>query len=100
MAAPAVGLTAAPGQHVLRILAHDGPARDAIGAIEEVRGRWAGRRAGVRITQTKVAVGRMPGQAGSGVAAVWDVSQPLLPGVTKTAGAQTISKTKSNKQEV
>eukprot|EP00969_Alexandrium_andersonii_P366149 15467803-Alexandrium_andersonii.AAC.1 len=60
MAAPAVGLTSAPGQHVLRILAHDEPARDAIGVMEEVRSRSAGRRAGVRTAQTKVAVGRMP----------------------------------------
>eukprot|EP00969_Alexandrium_andersonii_P075985 3349683-Alexandrium_andersonii.AAC.1 len=63
MAAPTVGLTAAPGQHVLRVLAHDGPAEDAIGAMEEVRSRWAGRRTAARITQTKVAVGRMPGRA-------------------------------------
>eukprot|EP00969_Alexandrium_andersonii_P324669 14346390-Alexandrium_andersonii.AAC.1 len=74
MAAPAVGLAAAPGQHLLRALAHDGPARDAVGAVEEVRGRWAGRRAGVRIAQTKVAAGRMPGQADSGAATVWDVA--------------------------
>eukprot|EP00969_Alexandrium_andersonii_P239744 10583695-Alexandrium_andersonii.AAC.1 len=32
------------------------------------------RRTAVRIMQTKVAVGRMPGQAGSGIAAVWDVA--------------------------
>eukprot|EP00969_Alexandrium_andersonii_P291841 12898229-Alexandrium_andersonii.AAC.1 len=42
--------------------------------MEEVRNRWAGRRTAVRITQTKVAVGCMPGQAGGGVAAVWDVA--------------------------
>eukprot|EP00969_Alexandrium_andersonii_P286400 12660706-Alexandrium_andersonii.AAC.1 len=73
MATPTVGLTAAPGQHVLRVLAHDGPAKDAIGAIEEVLSRWAGRRTAVWITRTK-AVGRMPGQAGGGIAAVWDVA--------------------------
>eukprot|EP00969_Alexandrium_andersonii_P243384 10751080-Alexandrium_andersonii.AAC.1 len=58
----------------MRILAHDEPARDAIGAIEEVRNRWAGGRAGARIAQTKVAVGHMPGQAGSGAAPVWDIA--------------------------
>eukprot|EP00969_Alexandrium_andersonii_P050627 2224833-Alexandrium_andersonii.AAC.1 len=74
MAAPTVGLTAAPAQHVLRILAHDKPARDAIGAIEEVRSRRAGCRAGVRIAQTKVAAGRMPGQADCGAAPVWEIA--------------------------
>eukprot|EP00969_Alexandrium_andersonii_P241168 10647737-Alexandrium_andersonii.AAC.1 len=62
MAAPAVGLAAAPGQNFIRILAHDEPARDAIGAMDEVLSRWAGRKAGIRIVQTSVAVGRMPGQ--------------------------------------
>eukprot|EP00969_Alexandrium_andersonii_P260731 11527255-Alexandrium_andersonii.AAC.1 len=43
LTAPTVGLTAAPGQHVVRVLAHDGPAKDAIGAMEALRGRWTGR---------------------------------------------------------
>eukprot|EP00969_Alexandrium_andersonii_P096761 4272096-Alexandrium_andersonii.AAC.1 len=74
MAAPTVGFTAAPGQHVLRILAHDGPAKDAIGALDALRSKWAGRRTALRTVRTKVAAGRTPGQAGEGVNALWDVA--------------------------
>eukprot|EP00969_Alexandrium_andersonii_P169961 7514182-Alexandrium_andersonii.AAC.1 len=43
-----VGLTAAPGQHVIRILAHDAPAKDAIAALDALRRQWAGRRTVLR----------------------------------------------------
>eukprot|EP00969_Alexandrium_andersonii_P156668 6926314-Alexandrium_andersonii.AAC.1 len=60
MAAPAVGLTAAAGQNVIRVRAHDGPAKNARGSLGEVRSRRAGRRAWMWVAQTKVAVGRRP----------------------------------------
>eukprot|EP00969_Alexandrium_andersonii_P204970 9057721-Alexandrium_andersonii.AAC.1 len=42
--------------------------------MEALRSRWAGRHTQLRITRTKVAAGRMPGQAGEGIATVWDVA--------------------------
>eukprot|EP00969_Alexandrium_andersonii_P050071 2197589-Alexandrium_andersonii.AAC.1 len=74
MAALTVGLTAAPGQHVIRILAHDAPAKDAIAALDALRRQWAGRCAVLRTVRTKVAVGRLPNQAGEGISPLWDVA--------------------------